>query len=111
MIYPNPGVAIVFKDLLIWRSEKGYWEKLNLPEVNNDDTTPAPRFDHRGILWKKDTLVYYGGSYQSVDDCGDIWMLNTSMIDPTQIIKAPAEGACKALGPPPKVFYHLSLAE
>ncbi len=89
VIYTNAGLAVVYNDLLVWNLQKGYWEKFvndrNLP-------APPPRFDHRGVLWRGTTLVFYGGSYQSVNDVGDVWMLDTADIEPAQLVKAPAEG-------------------
>jgi hypothetical protein len=89
VIYTNAGLAVVYNDLLVWNLEKGYWEKF---ASDRSLPAPRPRFDHRGVLWKGTTLVFYGGSYQSVNDVGDVWMLDTSAIEPAQLVKAPAEG-------------------
>jgi hypothetical protein len=89
VIYTSAGLAVVYNDLLVWDPAKNYWQKL---ANKRGKTAPAPRFDHRGLVWRGSTLVFYGGSYQDVNDVGDIWMIDTSLMEESQLVKAPPEG-------------------
>jgi len=94
VIYTSAGLAVVYNDLLVWDPRKNYWQKF----VNaNGKPAPAPRFDHRGVVWKErgwegGVLVFYGGSYQDVNDVADVWMIDAGGVEEGQLVKAPAEG-------------------
>jgi len=100
VIYTSAGLAVVYNDLLVWDPQKNYWQKF----VNaNGKPAPAPRFDHRGVVWKQqqqqeeggtegEVLVFYGGSYQDVNDVADVWMIDVGGLEGGQLVKAPAEG-------------------
>lgn len=95
VIYTSAGLAVVYNDLLVWDPRKPFWQKFVNP---NGKPAPAPRFDHRGVVWRKEgsneggVLVFYGGSYQDVNDVADVWMIDAGGMEEGQLTKAPAEG-------------------
>jgi N-acetylneuraminic acid mutarotase len=86
-------VAFVYNDLLVWDQKGRSWLKF----VNGG--TPDYRYNHRGVVWANDTLVYYGGSFRTVNDVVDMLALNTSRISASQLVRAPAEMQVTNKGP------------
>ncbi|KAG7402026.1 hypothetical protein PHYBOEH_007240 [Phytophthora boehmeriae] len=44
--------------------------------LNSKAASPPLRYNHRAALWHRDTMIIYGGSYQS--QLGDVWVYNTT---------------------------------
>jgi len=64
----------------------GYWLKYK----EGDD--PTVRYDHRGSVWRNESIIYYGGTFRSVDDATDMWAINVTEIAAGSLVKADAEG-------------------
>ncbi|POM69063.1 hypothetical protein PHPALM_14692 [Phytophthora palmivora] len=44
--------------------------------IETDDLSPPLRYNHRAALWRGDSMVVHGGSYQN--QLGDVWVYNTT---------------------------------
>ncbi|KAI9986532.1 hypothetical protein PInf_025482 [Phytophthora infestans] len=44
--------------------------------TESDSASPPLRYNHRAALWRGDSMVIHGGSYQS--QLGDVWVYNTT---------------------------------
>ncbi|KAG1711719.1 hypothetical protein DVH05_008965 [Phytophthora capsici] len=44
--------------------------------IETDTAAPPLRYNHRAALWREDSMVIYGGSYQT--QLGDMWVYNTT---------------------------------
>lgn len=44
--------------------------------VESDYASPPLRYNHRAALWRGDSMIIHGGSYQS--QLGDVWVYNTT---------------------------------
>ena len=64
----------------------GYWLKYN------GGDGPSVRYDHRSTVWRGDSIVYYGGTFRSVDDAPDMWIMNATMLPSSSLVKADPEG-------------------
>ncbi|KAE9112670.1 hypothetical protein PF005_g10853 [Phytophthora fragariae] len=51
--------------------------------IESDEASPPLRYNHRAALWREDSMVIYGGSYQS--QLGDVWVYNTTNAVTTQV--------------------------
>ncbi|EGZ30747.1 hypothetical protein PHYSODRAFT_295425 [Phytophthora sojae] len=51
--------------------------------IESDEASPPLRYNHRAALWREDTMVIHGGSYQS--QLGDVWVYNTTNAETTEI--------------------------
>ncbi|KAL4154973.1 hypothetical protein PRNP1_007087 [Phytophthora ramorum] len=45
-------------------------------EIEGDGASPPLRYNHRAALWRGDSMIIHGGSYQS--QLGDVWVYNTT---------------------------------
>ncbi|OWZ23418.1 hypothetical protein PHMEG_0001721 [Phytophthora megakarya] len=44
--------------------------------IETDTASPPLRYNHRAALWREDSMVIHGGSYQN--QLGDVWVYNTT---------------------------------
>ncbi|KAL7687386.1 putative Zinc finger, RING-type, kelch-type beta propeller [Plasmopara halstedii] len=44
--------------------------------TRSDDASPSLRYNHQATIWRGDSMVIHGGSYQS--QLGDVWVFNTT---------------------------------
>jgi N-acetylneuraminic acid mutarotase len=51
--------------------------------VADDHLAPPLRYNHRAALWRGDSMVIHGGSYQS--QLGDVWVYNTTNAEATDV--------------------------
>ncbi|KAG6619258.1 Ras guanine nucleotide exchange factor F [Phytophthora cinnamomi] len=51
--------------------------------IGNDEASPPLRYNHRAALWRGDSMVIHGGSYQS--QLGDVWVYNTTNAETTEV--------------------------
>ncbi|GMF15905.1 unnamed protein product [Phytophthora lilii] len=51
--------------------------------IESDVASPPLRYNHRAALWRGDSMVIHGGSYQS--QLGDVWVFNTTNAETTDV--------------------------
>ncbi|GMF30262.1 unnamed protein product [Phytophthora fragariaefolia] len=51
--------------------------------IDSDAASPPLRYNHRAALWRGDSMVIHGGSYQS--QLGDVWVYNTTNAVTTEV--------------------------
>lgn len=65
--------------------------------IESDDASPPLRYNHQASLWRGDSMVIHGGSYQS--QLGDVWVFNT-----TNAVTTDAEISSLPLNPESLVY-------